>query len=644
VIKYDRKSIFILYVPEIVRIRYQQLIKPTLTKSNLAILISIAAIGIFLSAISYQYSTITANEISRIASMDVRSNAKIEAHDLSQILVHSIDSVTNNLQALTNAPPFQNVSDVKTGQVLLNAAQDSTKQLTDGYYWLDKDGRIITWSNIDSSTLKKYKGFNLSDRQFFTVPRDMEVPYYSSIFESPDKIPRLYISYPLINTNTPSSTTNGTETNSGSSTQSKKFGGIIIAAISVQTIGKFLQKGLSPYFISSLGLMDENGVFIYARNHTLVGKNYLSDEFQSTIPEDAKTSYNNVLKRSLGDTPGAEDITFRGNTSTISYQPVLINGKHLWTIFIGSPHTLTSDVGYLIDQQKNFSTIVVATIASISIGMAFLILSWNRRLVAAVNTRTSELKNANQSLIESNRLLATANEQLKVHDRMQKEFINIAAHELRTPIMPILGDAEYMERQFNAGTEPTFLDTEQIRSIIRNAKRLDRLASDILDVTKIESKSLKLHKERFDLNDILAAAVQDVKQQISNNPDLIQNIQVIYNPVNIDILADKGRLYQVVSNLLSNAVKFSEKGSITVEVQKSTNRVTVAVKDTGQGIDPEILPRLFSKFATKSENGTGLGLFISRSIVEAHGGKIWAKNNVTEQGATFTFFIPLDMG
>jgi signal transduction histidine kinase len=227
---------------------------------------------------------------------------------------------------------------------------------------------------------------------------------------------------------------------------------------------------------------------------------------------------------------------------------------------------------------------------------------------------------------------------------MQKEFINIAAHELRTPIMPILGDAEYMERQFNAGTEPTFLDTEQIRSIIRNAKRLDRLASDILDVTKIESKSLKLHKERFDLNDILAAAVQDVKQQISNNPDLIQNIQVIYNPVNIDILADKGRLYQVVSNLLSNAVKFSEKGSITVEVQKSTNRVTVAVKDTGQGIDPEILPRLFSKFATKSENGTGLGLFISRSIVEAHGGKIWAKNNVTEQGATFTFFIPLDMG
>lgn len=574
--------------------------------------------------------------------MDVRSNAKIEAHDLSQILVHSIDSLTNNLQALSNAPPFQNASDIKTGQVLLNAAQDSTKQLTDGYYWLDRGGRIVTWSNIGPETLEKYKGFNLSDREFFKVPRDLLVPYYSSIFESPDKIPRLYISYPIIESN--QSKMNTGVSTSGNSSDTRKFGGIVIAAISVQTIGKFLQKGLSPYFVSSLGLMDKDGVFIYARNHTLVGKNYLSDEFQTTIPEDAKKSYNSILKRSLGDSPGAEDVTFRGNTSTISYQPVLINGKHLWTLFIGSPHNLTSDVGYLINQLKNFSTLVVATIASISIGMAFLILSWNRRLRAAVNDRTRELKNANQSLIESNRLLASANEQLKVHDRMQKEFINIAAHELRTPIMPILGDAEYMERQFSTKAEPAHLDNEQIRSIIRNAKRLDRLASDILDVTKIESKSLKLHKELFNLDDVLVAAVHDVKQQIANNSDLRDKIEVLYKPTNVDMMADKGRLYQVISNLLSNAVKFSERGSISVDVQRSKTKVTVSVRDAGLGIDSEILPRLFSKFASKSENGTGLGLFISRSIVEAHGGKIWASNNGIGPGATFTFFIPLNDG
>ena len=142
------------------------------------------------------------------------------------------------------------------------------------------------------------------------------------------------------------------------------------------------------------------------------------------------------------------------------------------------------------------------------------------------------------------------------------------------------------------------------------------------------------------MNDVLAAAVQDVKLQIANNPEL-QYIQVLYRPVNVDVFADKGRLYQVASNLLSNAVKFSERGSISVEVQKSPNQVTVSVRDTGLGIDSEILPRLFSKFASKSENGTGLGLFISRSIIEAHGGKIWAENNGTERGATFTFCIPL---
>lgn len=225
---------------------------------------------------------------------------------------------------------------------------------------------------------------------------------------------------------------------------------------------------------------------------------------------------------------------------------------------------------------------------------------------------------------------------------MQKEFINIAAHELRTPIMPILGDAEYMERQFSTKAEPAHLDNEQIRSIIRNAKRLDRLASDILDVTKIESKSLKLHKELFNLDDVLVAAVHDVKQQIANNSDLRDKIEVLYKPTNVDIIADKGRLNQVISNLLSNAVKFSERGSISVDVQRSETKVTVSVRDAGLGIDSEILPRLFSKFASKSENGTGLGLFISRSIVEAHGGKIWASNNGIGPGATFTFFIPLN--
>jgi signal transduction histidine kinase len=286
---------------------------------------------------------------------------------------------------------------------------------------------------------------------------------------------------------------------------------------------------------------------------------------------------------------------------------------------------------------------MVTIIGAIAVGIAFLILSWNRRLETAVSTRTIELKKVNASLVESNKLLAAANEQLKIHDKMQKEFINIAAHELRTPIMPILGEAEFIEHQFNNKRKTVEIEKEQVLLIIRNAKRLDRLASDILDVSKIESQSLKLNKERFNLKEVLIAAVQDLGDHIANNNGDNPSLQVLYKASDdIIVEADKERITQVISNLLSNALKFTEEGYISISAEKKGKDVIVSVKDTGIGIHHEILPRLFSKFATKSEKGTGLGLFICKSIIEAHGGKIWAENNSDGKGATFNFSVPID--
>jgi signal transduction histidine kinase len=279
-------------------------------------------------------------------------------------------------------------------------------------------------------------------------------------------------------------------------------------------------------------------------------------------------------------------------------------------------------------------------IGAIAVGMAFLILSWNRRLKGAVDARTLELRRANESLIESNKLLASANEQLKVHDRMQSEFINVAAHELRTPIMPILGDAEYIEHKFDITNEIVEVDKETIASIIRNAKRLDRLASDILDVTRIESKSLKLNKEQFDLSDVLSTCVQDLREQMENDDSTGRNVKISYTPRSLLVEADKGRITQVILNLLRNAIKFTSEGVISIDAFRKDDKVIVSVKDTGPGIDPEILPRLFSKFVTKSDKGTGLGLFISKSIIDAHRGTIWAENNADGKGCTFTFSIP----
>jgi signal transduction histidine kinase len=181
-----------------------------------------------------------------------------------------------------------------------------------------------------------------------------------------------------------------------------------------------------------------------------------------------------------------------------------------------------------------------------------------------------------------------------------------------------------------------------LNPIIRNSKRLQRLSEDILDVTRIESQSLKLTKEEFDLNDVISSIVGDYRSLLVDNEDKI-NLNIQYEPRSIIVNADKDRIAQVISNLLSNAIKFTtkEKGTINVTAEKKDSEAIVTIKDTGQGIDPEILPKLFTKFATKSSSGTGLGLFISKSIIEAHGGKIRAENSPDGIGATFSFSVPI---
>src|SRR5215831_4191080 len=239
-------------------------------------------------------------------------------------------------------------------------------------------------------------------------------------------------------------------------------------------------------------------------------------------------------------------------------------------------------------------------------------------------------------------------EELKVHDRVQREFINVAAHELRTPIQPILALTEVLRSQIKDVKQRELLDIT-----IRNAKRLQRLTEDILDVTKIETKTLDLKKELFNLSELIMITMTDYKNQIAKeNKGRSLTLQLIDSNGGIFIEADKGRIYQVISNLLSNAIKFTSEGSISIAIKKDEEHeekykeVVMSISDTGTGIDPDIFPKLFTKFATKSTaaGGTGLGLFISKSIVEAHGGKIWAKNNPDGKGATFTFSLPISIG
>jgi signal transduction histidine kinase len=257
---------------------------------------------------------------------------------------------------------------------------------------------------------------------------------------------------------------------------------------------------------------------------------------------------------------------------------------------------------------------------------------FNNKLKKIVEEKTRDLKIAVNSLEK-------ANEQLKQHDNMQKEFINVAAHELRTPIQTIVGYCEMMD------IIPKNSD-RYLEAIRRNADRLSTLIEDILDVTRIESNKLKIEKTEFDLNEKINNVIKDMV--VKDKTDRIQNIKFNSSlKEQIIVYADKIRIYQVISNLLKNALKFTPNGKITITLEKTEERndkkfILVRIKDDGKGIDPQVLPRMFTKFVTKSESGTGLGLYISKNIIEAHGGSIRGYNNPDGKGATFEFTLPVN--
>ena len=270
---------------------------------------------------------------------------------------------------------------------------------------------------------------------------------------------------------------------------------------------------------------------------------------------------------------------------------------------------------------------------------------------ASTNKRFAQL---NIELAAVNKELEKAYITIENQNKTHTEFLNVAAHELRTPIMPILGTAELLktEMEEDAARDKNNADLEskkhQLEVIIRNAERLETLANSILDVTRIEGQLLVLNYEKFDLMELIS----DIIKQYNRNQITKTNkigLELGRHDSDIIVRADKDKIAQVMSNLLNNAFKFTmkkqtEKTNILVSCQRQDNDMAVvSVKDDGIGIDSDIMPRLFTKFVTSKSSlgGTGLGLFISKSIIEAHGGRIWAENRANGNGAAFYFTIPL---
>ncbi|HKU50448.1 MAG TPA: sensor histidine kinase [Nitrososphaera sp.] len=465
--------------------------------------------------------------------------------------------------------------------------------------------------------LDTYLSSDLSLRDWVIETKDANKPVFSSGFERQESY-RIFVSYPIVDRDT------------------GQFRGIL--AISIPTVQYF------AYFANVLDVnsqflaaYDRNGILLaVGASQDLVGENFFGEKTQAFI--DHNPILNNMTSSLLEGKSGYGIYNYGTGERITTQYPILVQGQPMYFIQLVTPtEEIYADIDDSLEgESTKYFLLLLGTLFSIAILAAFLI-KWNAVLDRSVQSRTKEL--------------AAANARLAQNLENQREFLSIAAHELRNPVQPILGLAEVLQARageytvdgvggvISKGTEDR--DRQLIDAILRNAKRLYRLTEDLLDASKIESGSLRLNKETFDLSKVVASTLQDFASSIDKN----KKISVIGIPAESMIVnADRERIVQVLFNLLNNSQKFVAHGTIHVGLKKQGDHAVATIRDDGPGIHPDVLPRLFAKFVTRSERGTGLGLFISKGIVEAHSGEIWAENNVEGRGASFYFKLPLVPG
>jgi signal transduction histidine kinase len=593
------------------------------------ILIVVISYGLF-----FYLQTITESNI-RASLFEQQKMQQIgSTKDISQHIGSDLSLVMNMLDGLANSIYLQqgDLSSYETKK-LIEEKYIQFNTTVNRLFVLNKED-VVTIS-LAPKRSDIFVGADYSVRDWVKETRSTLRPVFSDGFER-QGVYRIFITYPIINRT------------------SAEYLGLL--GTSIPALEFFDHYGNVDNINSQfLVAFNKNATLVaVGASKGLIGENFFGEVAQKFV------NYNEILNNSTrkllaGNSDNAVYDYGQGERLTTA-NPIFINGEPKYFLQIVTPtsqiYSHINDV--LFTEREKMFSLLAGTTAAIAILIIFLI-KWNSTLgnevkrrtgelnvsTQKLHSKTAELKRTNESLIESNKKLESANKLLELHDKMQKDFINVAAHELRTPIQPILGLAQVLRsRRDNENNNDKEMAEEVylLDVMIRNAKRLQRLAEDILDVTKIEGNSLILHKEKFNLIDLMYEVIQDFKNQINNGKvKLIHEFDKDF----IFVEGDRSRISQVVYNLLSNSLKFTKEGTISIVIEKKDSHAIISIKDPGTGIDYEILPRLFSKFASKSFEGTGLGLFISKSIIEAHGGKMWAENNVDGNGATFSFSLPL---
>ncbi|HZD35509.1 MAG TPA: sensor histidine kinase [Nitrososphaeraceae archaeon] len=493
---------------------------------------------------------------------------------------------------------------------------------------------------IDDATFLRV-GDDLSQRQWVKGTKlNSPAPHFSGGFER-QGIYKIFLAFPIV-----------------SRVTNENLG---IVGASFSTIPFFSRYGnLEDFNKDFLMVLDKRGIILTdPGDQGFLGQNFFGQFVQDFIG--GNRELNNLTRNLLEGHSGHAVYDYGKGERITTQEPILINGKPEFFVQAITPTAgLYSDIGSLLfDERIRLFLFFGASLAGV-IALVLYLLKWNRALKREVGKRTNELEVSNRQLID-------ANKQLAANNRLQNEFINIAAHELRTPIQPILSLSavlrDIVDVSFNGdGRDKIRQQNEMIDVIARNAIRLKDLTNDILDVSRIESSNLKLERERVNLVETIRNVIKEISTTNRQVKESVVAIQFMdgrkNNGTDCYLDADRSRLIQVLTNLINNSIKFTKEGTISVTIEKDdiNNHIIVRIKDTGKGIDAEILPRLFTKFVTKSNRGSGLGLYICRGIVEAHGGRIWGENNPCGKnnpfgkaysiqdcrGATFSFSLPLN--
>ncbi len=566
---------------------------------------------------------------------DYRNNQLEITKALSEHVSSDLRLISSILQGLSDSAYLQQ-GELYGDRVakLMDERFDQINNISkiDGLFIADKNN-IITYNKV-SAGQRSFVNIDISLREYVNETRNTLDPVFSNGFEGIDGAYKIALTYPVINR------------------ESDEYLGMV--GVEIPSVDFFARYG-NVYNVNSQFLVtyDRNANYISTPRTNFIGKNLFSDEIQRFFNFNVIQNkyYQDVFDGNLFG--GSATYDFGTGERLNTGYPVSVNDVTRYFVFIITPTaSVYQDINETLSEERSSFILLIVGITAAIVMLILFLVKLNTLLNDQVKKRTKDLQ-------ESNQRLKIANDQLNVHDKMQKEFINTAAHELRTPIQLILGALEASKYETKNEKQ-----RELSNIIIRNAERLKILAENILDVTKIESKTLEIKKEIFDLNSLVLDIIKEYKN-ISNSDKRIKfEYKNLSNNISFNVFGDKNRIGEVIMNLINNSVKFISKDngningsvnqdgiiSIIVGKRKTYNKDTnveqqeafVSIKDDGEGIDLEVIPRLFTKFTTKSFQGTGLGLYIAKNIVEAHGGHIWGENNKDGKGATFYFTLPLN--